>query len=180
MFKTVDEVICIIGDNGSGKTTTSQMLKKLLNQLGITVSLDSFAAPLKLIASKYCNYDETKKREGHRDILESLAADMRSELGDGLFAYALLDRLDPDIDVCIIDDLRFTIEADLIREFIPITIIQLPILTNPCDELSFTRFMKLINHLSINNFKVYQLNETSIETLKEFLCYSYGDLGGEE
>jgi energy-coupling factor transporter ATP-binding protein EcfA2 len=160
--------IALIGLNGSGKSTTANKIKQIIEDQGYTVRIESFATPLKVIASKYCGYEE-KYKFSQRPLLESLARTMKDEFGEGVFAYALLDRLDTErhCDYVIIDDLRYPEELELIGDFFYTYLFQLPSPGELADGHDSNRLFILNEFIKREEYPLIQINDLSDETLME-------------
>ena len=165
------EIIALLGANGSGKTTIATMIKKMMEEHGDTAAIESFATPLKIIAQKFCGYDEDQKRNGHRLILETLAETIREQLGQGVFAYALLDRsILLNADYIIIDDLRYPEELELIMEFYPFKLILVPY-SGRCEHSDIKRLTKLLDYIDERHL---DLDKPLSFSSSELSCLVYG------
>jgi ABC-type dipeptide/oligopeptide/nickel transport system ATPase component len=163
------KIIALIGLNGSGKTTTAKRIAELIEQQGDTAIIESFATPLKNIASKFCGFEERNKNSGQRDILESLAKTMKDELGQELFAYAMLDRLEHGTfaSFCIIDDLRYAEELDLLTDFFEVYLFKMPNI-ELADAEDYNRLGFLLEFVKEIEMEVFELKDLSDETLLEY------------
>lgn len=163
------KIIALIGLNGSGKSTVANMLKTVIEETGRTAAVISLATPLKAIAANNCGYDESKKREGHREILERLAADIRYYLGNEVFVYALMDKIvQMSEDYIIIDDMRWFIEADIISAFNELHIIKVNTSNEPT-ESDYRRLDELIKELIESSFEINIIPDPTTNNVKEIL-----------
>lgn len=170
------ELICIIGLNNSGKSTASIQLKNVIEENGHTAQIESFATPLKKIAMLHCGYVEDLKNKGHRQILEDLAATMKKELTNVIFAYALLNRIrGSDNDFCIIDDLRYAHELVAINQFYPVKIILVPYQLEICDEYDLQRLNELLGFLDSYEAPYSKPEVITEKTLHDIIYGESGD-----
>ena len=162
------EIIAITGNNHSGKTTTAAKIAKSLSKRGHTFVVRSFATPLKVLASKYFDYDEENKL-AQRDILERFSFDLKTMFGQGLFAYTLLDECeDLKVDYIIIDDLRYEEEFELLVEFFPTTVVKTP---KPAkvDDADMIRIKRLTDHFDLIKYEYIQMKSLSDYAIKDIL-----------
>lgn len=102
-------VISMVGKNGAGKTTCASTLAEALRGYGYNVQELSFATPLKKIAAAYL---DTTKEKGGRTTLDFFGQDLKKQIGEDIFARSLVNRVDPEADYVIIDDMRFMVEYE--------------------------------------------------------------------
>jgi ATPase subunit of ABC transporter with duplicated ATPase domains len=157
-------VIALIGLNGAGKSTMARQIKDYMEYLGKTAEVVALATPLKIIAANNCGYLETHKRDGHRDILIKLAADIRKHLGNEVFVYACLDKIVKlSKDYIIIEDLRWSVEADLINTMHQIHFIKAEAPGKIAESSDFDRLWNLETFLDENGFEVYCIPYCDLE-----------------
>lgn len=155
------EIIYLIGLNGAGKSTVASKFKEIIEEKGKKVVIESLATPLKELAKTHLGYDESMKRNGHRFILDVFGEDIKAKLGQPVFTYALLDKMDVNdycikYDYIIVDDGRFPIEVETLDVFNNIYIVEVNCKKNKNAEQSdFERFSNLKDFLKAKGYTVF-------------------------
>jgi len=107
-------LIAVTGKAGSGKSEVARILHEM--QPGSLIL--SFAAPVKRIAKEFYGWDGEKDASGRR-LLQDIATAGR-RYNSEIWVNCMLERINMvqhNLDVIIIDDLRFLNEAKLVRNF---------------------------------------------------------------
>ncbi|MGI6329367.1 MAG: hypothetical protein ACOXZR_00705 [Bacilli bacterium] len=173
-MKLEDKKIFLIGGKArNGKTTIGKMLKEEYEKQGYKVVIMQLMTPLKGYIKTYFNWDgqeETKPRE----LLQKLGTEViREKLGK---KYFYVNRLIEDIeilssffDVFIIDDVRFKLEIDKIREVFPflkaLKIIRRNYQSNLTEEQQ-----QHISEIDLDDYEKVEykiINDGTLEELKE-------------
>ena len=156
-------IIQLLGQARSGKDFTAGQLKQLFESHGKSVSIKSYAAPMKRIAAKLFDIsledlDKYKNNPKHysiwacipsahavlnhfnfRTFLQRLGSDAtKPEFGDAVWADLMMINIaKSDADVVIITDCRFTVELDSFPQATTIRVINnaLPAPMNHASEL---------------------------------------------
>ncbi len=95
----------------SGKTYMAKYLVE-----GYDYERVGFADSLKETASSLFGIDPTKKDDATRKLLQGFADDIKKWGGENIFVDIFLRRVEKLIWPVVCDDLRFTFEADALRE----------------------------------------------------------------
>lgn len=104
--------VTFIGLNGVGKSTAAAEMERRLADEGLKVQRLSFASPLKSIAGTYLKADKISNRK----LLEDFSHDLKGLFGTDIYARGLVNAVDKSADYVIIDDMRYPVEIDAIRE----------------------------------------------------------------
>ncbi|MDD4247553.1 MAG: hypothetical protein PHT13_00345 [Methanosarcina sp.] len=103
-------IITVIGLNGSGKSTTGDIIAQLIRRRGYRVELRPLARPLKLLAHKFFKLDKTQ----NRFLLEEFAEQLRFLFGYDIFVNLVLEN-SSDLDFIIVPDMRYIEEYLLLQ-----------------------------------------------------------------
>jgi hypothetical protein len=110
-------IIGITGPAGAGKSTLAGILYDLCRQAGLPAHRDAFAWDIKLIARDAFGWDQKKDEPGRR-LLQAIGTEAGRAYDPDIWIRRLDRRLrhpGPPIDITIIEDVRFTNEAEWIR-----------------------------------------------------------------
>ena len=99
--------------NRAGKSTASKYYADYFFDAGFKIQQLSLATPIKKLAAKYLDLEDHRS---DRNTLESFSADLKENLGEDVFIRTLLDNIDDDADFVLIDDLRYFVEIDMLRQ----------------------------------------------------------------
>jgi len=169
------KVTCILvsGAAGVGKNAVSDLLAVYLNQCGLTVSRDSLALTLKLVARRFIGWDGAKDTKG-RSLLQGLG-ELGRAYDEDVWCKSVKDRAEECIfqdQVLIISDWRYMNEKEFFEKDPMYDVVTVKVVSDrgcelTSDQLLHASELDIIASMTLKDFDVVVPNFGSLEDLQD-------------
>ena len=181
------KVTCILvsGAAGVGKDTVSDLLAVHLEHGGLTVSRDSFAISLKLIARRFMGWDGKKDDRG-RSLLQGLG-ELGREYDEYTWCKIVKDRAEECVfqdQVLIISDWRYMNEKQFFEDDLMYDVVTVKVVGNRAYGLSDEQKLHasekdISENMRQDDFDLVIPNSESLEKLQDKVIWIANMLIGE-